>query len=111
MNVRELIDELEMLDAPDAEVRLAFQPNYPLQYHVGDVAIDEGHRHAPEPDGDAWYCADPDCEKEWNREPRDFELGGDDAEASGVVYIGERGQVYDAPYLPGSAAQALGWSR
>lgn len=34
--VRELIDELENFP-DDAEVRLAFQPNHPLQYQIGGI--------------------------------------------------------------------------
>lgn len=114
MKVLELIQLLE--DMPEeAEVRLAFQPNYPLQYNVGDVAIDEGHVHSVEfvVDPDAWYCADDDCDAEWDHEPLDHELGlkRSPDEVPGIVYIGEAGQIYDEPYLPGSAAQALGWGR
>lgn len=108
MNVSELIDLLGDFD-PDAEVRLAFQPSWPLQYRIGDVVADSDHVHDPaEPIDGTWYCADDDCDTEWDHEPRDFELGSDD-DGTGIVYIGESGQVYDAPYLPGSAASALGW--
>lgn len=41
MKVCELQDILEYMD-PDAEVRLAFQPSYPLQYYcVGAVSREE----------------------------------------------------------------------
>jgi len=41
MTVRELRNILEYMD-PDTEVRLAFQPSYPLQYYcVGTVSRDE----------------------------------------------------------------------
>ena len=41
MTVRELIDILECLE-PHTEVRLAFQPSYPLQYYcVGTVSREE----------------------------------------------------------------------
>lgn len=114
MTVSELIQALEDLDAPDAEIRLAFQPSWPLQYGIGDVVLDGGHVHDVDSDIDGgnsiWYCSDPDCGVEWDHEPLDHERGSDDA-GTGIAYIGEAGQIYDAPYLPGSAANALGWGR
>lgn len=111
MKVHELISELEMFDE-DADIRLAFQPSWPLQYEISGVVEDRGHRHEPvfihDDDSDVWYCDDSDCDAEWDREPRDYELGGD---GPAVVYIAEGGQFYDAPYLPGSAQDALGWAR
>lgn len=37
MTVQDLMDFLESCD-PEAEVRIAFQPSYPLEYEVEDVA-------------------------------------------------------------------------
>lgn len=37
MTVQDLIDFLEGCD-PEAEVRIAFQPSYPMKYEVEDVA-------------------------------------------------------------------------
>jgi len=117
VNVRELIEALEDLDAPDSEVRLAFQPNWPLQYGIGDVVVDDGHEHVldgPYPDDDRrmlWVCEDDDCDIELEG-PADGTPPTDvpaPTVGSGTVYIGEAGQIYDAPYLPGSAAAALGW--
>jgi hypothetical protein len=40
MNIKQLIEELEFVD-PDVEVRIAQQPSWPLQYHVGAIVQDE----------------------------------------------------------------------
>lgn len=40
MTVRELTEMLSEHD-DDTEVRLAFQPSWPLQYHAGGVAADD----------------------------------------------------------------------
>jgi len=72
MNVGELIERLQDLD-PQAEVRLATQPSWPLQFHVQGVAI------APDaPDND------------------------DDSAATdgNVVYIVEGEPVSQTPYAP-----------
>jgi hypothetical protein len=112
MKVQELVQELEQFD-PDAEVRLAFQPSWPLQYHVGGVAEDGGHVHTvdihEDEDGREYFCTDEDCPtgETWDEEPRDWQLGR--ADGPKVVYVAEAGQVSDAPYLPGSASTALGW--
>lgn len=50
MTVQELIEQLEQLN-PDAEVRFAHQPNYPLWCHIGGLAVT--------PDGEAFLVEDP----------------------------------------------------
>lgn len=74
----------------DVEVRIASQPNYPLQCTIAEVAIIYPDETGSDDDGPA-----------------------DDAErreaSKTIVYIGEGSQVYDAPYLPAAAAEALGW--
>lgn len=39
MNVRELISLLEEVEDQDAKVRLATQPNYPLQFTIAGIAV------------------------------------------------------------------------
>jgi hypothetical protein len=114
MKIGDLIDALQEFDE-STEVRIAHQPTYPLEYSIGEVAEDIGHRHSPvcipgdddKGESAVWYCADPDCGKEFDREPRDYDLA-EDPDASSVVYIGEGAQL---GYLPGSAADTLGWVR
>lgn len=53
MTVQELIDMLEGVD-PDMEVRLAFQPNYPMEYTVAGVT-----QTPPEPEEEQDPRAEP----------------------------------------------------
>jgi predicted DNA-binding transcriptional regulator YafY len=80
MTVAELIARLEEMD-PDAVVRIATQPNYPLQaylYRVVEVDL-------------------ADDEEE-------------DGEEGTVVYLAEGDQHYSSPYLTGHATDACwGW--
>lgn len=83
MTVAELMEILESAD-PEAEVRLAMQPSYPLQHRVRGVVTRD------------------DLESEAVEE-EDF----DEMEKfDGIVWIVEGGQVYDEPYLPGVVANA-----
>lgn len=111
MNVQDLINRLEDMD-PDAEVYVAYQPNYPLQGEVRDDAVVEvdvteegfeceacgGTGEAPNPVGPGTV----DCEK--------CDGAGERDRANGEtrVYIGVD-QCYDEPYAPGYATRALGW--
>lgn len=61
MRVRELLDALEDVD-PNAEVRLAFQPNYPLEYSLDNVVTSEDVRQ---------YDADPKDNGDENDEAED----------------------------------------
>ena len=70
MTVRELIETLEQYNG-DLEVRLATQPNYPLQSTICNVASLHEVQDYPEED--------------------DF---------VDVVYITEGGQCHDNPYAP-----------
>lgn len=38
MTVRDLIEQLEEMN-PEAEVRFAFQPRYPLEYRIGEEIV------------------------------------------------------------------------
>jgi hypothetical protein len=73
MTVRELIDHLSDYD-PDAEVRLAHQPEWPFEYSVQSVASAEEAAELREPDPDE-----------------------DNAAPANVVYIAEGEQL---GYLP-----------
>ena len=71
MKVSELLEFLEAQD-PNAEVRIAHQPNWPFEYSIGELA-------------------DAEEDDDGNDTP---------------VYIAEGRQL---GYLPGAAAEALGW--
>ncbi len=94
MTLRDLIDSLTELaeeHGDDVEVRLAHQPNWPLEYAIGEVA-------AAGPDADEDEDDDEDGEPE----------AADDDDAETVIYIGEGQQL---GYLGGAASRALGWGR
>lgn len=79
MTVRDLIDRLEDLD-PDAEILLAHQPSWPLQFTLAGVAAGED------------VAGDVECE-----EHGDYNC--DECADSGVVYLVE-GNHPDHPYAP-----------
>lgn len=88
MNIRDLIESLEAIadeHGDDVQVRLAHQPSWPFEYALHAVV-------ATGNDGDD--TGDDD-------EPAD-----DDARP--VAYLVEGEQL---GYLPGAAAQAIGWGR
>lgn len=104
MNVRDLIELLESYD-PEATVRLAVQPNWPLQYALARVASAEDIAlDSPcEEHGD--YNCD-ECAEGSNGEGRDGEGG------EAVVYLVEGGHPYDAsPYAPRAAWDVVRTSR
>lgn len=81
MTVRELRRVLFEVEDQDAEVRLAFQPNWPFEHSIGtirEVSLEDENVYDEE--GDEYV------EK--------------------VVYIGEGGQL---GYLPNRAKQELEW--
>lgn len=85
MNVRELMERLSDLD-PDAEVLLAHQPSWPLQFTLGGVASSED------------IAAESECD-----EHKDYNC--DDcvaAQGEPVVYLVE-GDHPDDPYAPRAA--------
>jgi len=100
MNVSELIEMLEDMDQ-DAEVRLAFQPNWPFEHEIGEVLDMSQAESYCEECGILWDAHNENenaCEEE---RPKDE---GDDN--ANIVYIAEAGQI---GYLPGNASNALGW--
>lgn len=82
MTVQELIDILSDCN-PNAEVRLAFQPEWPFEYAIGEVVSSQ----------------DFDLDEDEDEDEEDIEP---------VVYIGESKQL---GYLSGVATRALGWGR
>lgn len=82
MTVEELIEILEDLE-PTAEVRIAHQPEWPMEYTVGEVV---------------------ECGPNDGEEDDDADVEDDDRE--GIVYIGEGTQL---GYLPEHAVDELGW--
>jgi len=138
--VQELIDRLQEFP-PGAAVLLAFQPHWPLQYHIGDLcsifpnATEWGVRNEYD-DGDeeieealdrlsAVHLAAKNVGlkvggkaivvstvvAKIDGEWLDGETADDLDDGEEVVYIGEGGQVAAAPYLPAAAATELGWGR
>lgn len=90
MRISELIEQLEDLRqdlGDDVEVRLAFQPSWPFEHSIGDIAATEAVR-----EGDTLDEDDDEA----------------DADAPAVVYIGEGRQI---GYLDERGARALGWGR
>lgn len=117
MLVRDLIDELMQYDG-DTEVRIAHQPSWPFEYSISEVVP------APDPaddltvvsDDDGWYVnsAEEGTEVDGPFGTHDeadarrdaMVLAKREAQGEAVVYIAEGSQL---GYLPGAAAQALGW--
>jgi DnaJ-class molecular chaperone len=107
--VSELMSILEDMP-PDAVVRLAFQPSWPLQHTVGDVVeVEIPNENCTECDGEG-VVDDEDDPTGRKRVPC---KACDSAEKTTVVYIGEgsqcNGNGNDGPYLPGAASAELGW--
>ena len=85
--VKELIRELEGMDQ-DAEVRIAHQPRWPLEYSIGQTV----------------EVTNPDEDDEEEAEVKDKPA----KEPETVVYIGEGNQL---GYLGSNASRSLGWGR
>jgi hypothetical protein len=82
-----LLEEMASEHGADTEVRLAVQPNHPMQYGTGTVVACD--LRLPEDDDDISHPG-----------------------LSTVVYISESSIPDDAeesPYLPGAVSEALGW--
>jgi len=87
--VRELQDFLD--DYPDAEVKLATQPNWPFEYSIGSVvAVDLSEE-------------EDEFEEE---EEEDVDVDDEEDDENIVIYIGEGEQL---GYLSHMAKQELGW--
>jgi hypothetical protein len=99
MNVGELIQYLQNHCEGTEEVRIASQPSYPMQYHIGEPELVELYPDCEHVDD----CEDLDCRCDCGAHMCE------DVEAEVIVYLPEAGQVYEAPYLPSYAAAVLGW--
>ncbi len=108
MNVRELIEELEGFDE-DTEVRLAFQPSWPLQYHVADVIEVAADEHDVHESGVCDTCGEDFSGLDDPTIAIEQHLSDTAGSGKTIVYIAEGGQLYDEPYLPGHVARELGW--
>jgi hypothetical protein len=117
MTVADLLERLEDLPE-DAEVRLTFQPSWPLVFHLGDVAEGAGECEDCEGEGRI-EC--PDCGGDTNPDAPPCDTCNDnsmvecrcadtrnDAEPE-VIYLAAGNHPDDSPYLPGDASRALGW--
>ncbi len=108
MNVGEMIAELEGLDE-DTEVRLAFQPSWPLQYHVADVLEVAADEHDVGEYGVCDTCGADFSDLDDPTAAVEQHLSDTAGTGKKVVYVSEGGQLYDEPYLPGHVARELGW--
>lgn len=86
-------------DAENVDVRLAFQPHWPLQYNIGQVTTNEV---------DLGGCIG-ECDTCPDNKYCDMAFKDHGNEEGLVVYIAEAGQVSNAPYLPRAACRALDW--
>ena len=112
MTVEELIDLLGQYDG-EQEVRLAFQPSWPLAFNVGQVSSsdefvdeDEDSFEAYHAECDGYdggdYCPECSEQDEGNDEDED-----DDAP---IVWIAEGGHPgNDSPYAPKAAFETNCW--
>jgi hypothetical protein len=101
MNVQELLDVLEGFE-PESQVMLAFQPSWPMQYHLGELVEVSGECNVDE---------DGRCETHGDQfeSTEAVEAHLSSKAGSLTVYLGEGGQPWDAPYLPSETIAALGW--
>jgi len=92
MTVSEMIQRLERIrdEEGDLEVRMTYQPNYPLQSHIRGIATSS-------------EIADAKFEDE---EPGSVPEDAYQDEIEPVCYIVESSQVYDTPYGPREAFSA-----
>ena len=82
MIVQDLIDELESMD-PEAEVRFASQPNWPMEYSI-DCVLESSE-----------CCLDDDDDEEKEID-----------DSTNAVYLAEKEQI---GYLPSNVSRELGW--
>jgi hypothetical protein len=83
MTVRDLIAALEDYDQ-DAEVRIAIQPRWPLEYSISDVVCSD-------------TIKDDDDDEEEEQQPTEQSPDADPQDKPVVVYITEGTQIGYAP--------------
>ena len=100
MNVYELKRLLEDFD-DDAEVRLASQPSWPLEYHVSDVIWIDKSANGTLRARSSWVTKLP-----YNGEESEEEVEENEDFDPGVIYLVEGEQI---GYLPEVVKDELGW--
>jgi len=100
MNVYELKRLLEDFD-DDAEVRLASQPSWPLEYHVNDVIWIDKSGNGTLRARSSWVTKRP-----YNGEESEEEVEENEDFDPGVIYLVEGEQI---GYLPEVVKDELGW--
>jgi len=106
MNVGELKMLLEDMD-DDMEVRLAMQPNYPMEYTIGDVVevnLNDKTTEIQELREELENTEDAEEKSQLESDIMDLEQDQDDKEY--IVYLSESSQT---GYLPGIVSRELGW--
>lgn len=85
MKIEELIEELQEVARtdPGAEVRIATQPNYPMQSNFGGICTEND------------LAGNTQCE-----EHGDYSCALCHGHPSGIVWLLEGSSVYDQPYAP-----------
>ena len=99
MTVGELIERLESCD-PDAEVLMAHQPSWPLQFTVAGVVTDDNESALDDWQDEHWECDDRDFA---TNECRSCDIAFEDTvdtDAPVSVYIVEGSHPDDTPYAP-----------
>jgi hypothetical protein len=113
MEIRDLIRELTEIAedyGDDVEVRWASQPSWPFENAIGSVVAVDLNADG-ESDNEEWYRGEYESEDAYFARLQELrEAGHDEGEGDGdenvVVYLEEARQI---GYLPGAAAEALGW--
>jgi len=125
MKVHELMSVLEDMN-PDAELKIADQPEWPFQNRVDEaVSVEIGVKYVLKIDGEPVASSDSESEIDEMREDALTDMMAewecdrcvaagrvmaetDESEASEVVFIAAGQQEC---YLPQPACEALGWDR
>lgn len=110
MQVQELIEMLEQYDG-EQEVRLAFQPNWPLAFEIGQVVSQD--EFEAEIDEDSFEGMHARCEgynftdycTACGEHNEDFGPE-DDEDVQPIVWITEGGHPSDSPYAPKGAFES-----
>lgn len=103
MNIRDLIDQLEDIaneSGDEAEVRLAMQPGYPMEYVFDRVEAVEQGEDCANCAGDGYDENDVPCTECHGRGI------ATNPNTPPVVYIIEANQ---SGYLPGNVCKQIGW--
>ena len=105
MNVRELIEELESMD-PNAEVKIAHQPSWPLECSIGQVVELDPMRVVRRSEFDE--MSEEEQERIMDAEDKEQLVVLDDhvPEPEPMVFIGEG---YGGGYLTSGVSRLLGW--